>query len=48
MKSVQSYGLALAACILAIVPIHCCCILGVPFGIWGLVVLVREDVKAAF
>jgi hypothetical protein len=26
----------------------CCCVLGLPFGIWSLVVLLNEDVKNAF
>jgi hypothetical protein len=48
MKSLQNHGLALTACILAMVPLNCCCILGLPFGIWGLTVLNREEVKEAF
>ena len=48
MKNLRAYGLALTACVLAIVPIHCCCILGIPFGIWGLVVLNKPEVKDAF
>jgi predicted Zn finger-like uncharacterized protein len=48
LKNLQSYGLALTSCILAILPVHCCCILGLPFGIWGLVVLNNPDVKDAF
>ena len=45
----KSWGLALAGSILAMVNISgCCCILGLPFGIWALVILVRPDVKSAF
>jgi predicted Zn finger-like uncharacterized protein len=29
-------------------PLYCCCVLGLPFGIWSLVVLLSEDVKKAF
>ena len=49
MRQLQKYGLAMAACILAIIPIcsPCCC-LGIPFGVWGLVVLMKPEVKAAF
>jgi hypothetical protein len=49
MKNLQSYGLAMTACILACVPCcgPCFC-LGLVPGIWGLVVLNRADVKAAF
>jgi hypothetical protein len=48
MLQVRSWGLCLAACIVAVVPcVSPCLILGIPFGIWGLVVLMREDVKLA-
>jgi hypothetical protein len=40
--------MAMTAAILAIVPCSCCCILNMPFGIWSLVVLLNEQVKAAF
>jgi predicted Zn finger-like uncharacterized protein len=36
------------ACILAMIPCVNCCILGLPFGIWGLVVLNKPEVKDAF
>jgi predicted Zn finger-like uncharacterized protein len=48
MKGLRSYGLALTSCILGMLPIHCCCLLGLPFGIWGLVVLNKPEVKDAF
>lgn len=48
MKKLQSFGLAMTACVLAMLPIHCCCILGLPFGIWGLVTLNKPEVKNAF
>lgn len=49
MKEARSYGFALVAAILAMIPcISPCCCLGLPFGIWALVVLVKPDVKAAF
>jgi hypothetical protein len=44
----RSYGLALTACILAMLPCQCCCVLGLPFGIWGLVVMSKPEVKSAF
>jgi predicted Zn finger-like uncharacterized protein len=49
MKNLESYGLAMTGSILAMLPIlsPCCC-LGLPFGIWALVVLMNQDVKAAF
>ena len=49
MKNLQSYGFALAAAILAMIPcISPCCLLGLPIGIWAIVVLVKPEVKAAF
>lgn len=48
MRSLTNYGLAMTACILAMLPCGGCCILGLPFGIWGLVVLNRQEVKSAF
>lgn len=48
MQSLQSYGFALTASILCMLPCHSCCIVGLPIGIWSLVVLMQPDVKAAF
>ena len=49
MKNLESYGFAMASAIIAMVPcISPCCLLGLPFGIWALVVLSDAGVKAAF
>lgn len=49
MMSLQSYGLAMAASIVAMVPcLSPCCCLGIPTGIWAIVVLANAEVKAAF
>jgi hypothetical protein len=49
MKNLQSYGLAMTASILAMIPcVSPCCLLGLPFGIWAVVVLGRPEVKSAF
>jgi hypothetical protein len=49
MRKLQSYGLAMAASIIAMIPcVWPCCLLGLPFGIWALVVLSDSSVKAAF
>jgi len=49
MRTLKSYGLGLLACILSIVPCYWnCCFLGLPFGIWGLVVLMDQNVKHVF
>jgi TRAP-type uncharacterized transport system fused permease subunit len=49
MKGLQSHGLAMMASILAVIPcLSPCCLLGIPFGIWSLMVLSKPEVKAAF
>ena len=49
MKSLSNYGLAMTVSILAMIPcISPCCLLGIPIGIWALVVLLDSNVKAAF
>ena len=43
------WGLAVAGCFLAMFnPTDGCCILGLPVGIWGLVVLFNENTKRSF
>jgi len=52
MKKLQSWGLAVTASILAMIPcLSPCCInliIGLPIGIWALVILMKPEVKAAF
>jgi hypothetical protein len=49
MMSLQSYGLAMTGAVLAAIPcISPCCLLGQIAGIWGMVVLMSQDVKSAF
>jgi uncharacterized membrane protein len=48
MKNLQNHGFSVATCVLAMLPLHCCCIIGLPFGIWGLVTLNKPEVKDAF
>ena len=49
MQKLQNYGLVMAATIAAMIPcISPCCLLGLPIGIWALVVLMKPEVKAAF
>lgn len=49
MKKLESYGLAMAATIIAMVPcVSPCCLLGLPIGIWALVILLKPEVKSAF
>jgi hypothetical protein len=45
----RSFGLSRTAAILAVIPLTSCCfVIGIPFGIWALVVLSQPDVKALF
>ena len=50
MLRLQSHALAMATCIIAMLPftVGCCCLLGLPFGIWGLVVMNKPDVRSQF
>ncbi len=49
MLRFRSWGLALAASILAMVDIgNCCCLAGLPVGVWSIVVLSMSDVREAF
>jgi hypothetical protein len=48
MKQLQGYGLAMTAAIFALLPCGNCCCIGLPLGIWALVVLNRQEVKDAF
>ncbi len=49
MKNLENYGFAMAASIIAMVPCFSpCCLLGLPIGIWAVVVLSKPEVKSAF
>jgi hypothetical protein len=49
MRKLDSYGLAMTASIVALIPcISPCCVVGLPIGIWALVVLSKPEVKSAF
>jgi len=49
MMKLESHGLAMTSAILAMLPcISPCCFLGLPFGIWALIVLSDAQVKASF
>jgi hypothetical protein len=49
MTRLKSYGFSMAAAIMATIPgLSACCLIGVPFGLWALNVLKRQDVKDAF
>ncbi len=49
MQRLESFGLAVTSSILSLVPcVTCCCCLGIPFGVWALVVLNRSEVRSSF
>lgn len=48
MKELRGYGMAIAASIVAMIPCSCGCLVGLPIGIWALIVLMKPEVKEAF
>jgi hypothetical protein len=48
MKQLRGWNISMAASIAAMLPCSCCCIIGLPIGIWALVVLLKPEVKSAF
>ena len=49
MRQMQGWGLAMAGAIVAMIPcISPCCLLGIPIGIWAILVLIDDEVKQAF
>src|SRR5262249_9746071 len=49
MKRLESYGFVMTSAILAAIPcISPCCLVGLPVGIWALVVLNKPEVNSAF
>lgn len=48
MRSLQGYGLSMAAAIISIIPCNACCCITLPVGIWALVILMKPEVKASF
>jgi hypothetical protein len=48
MYRLQNWGLSMAGAIAAMLPCSICCVLGLPIGIWAVLVLLDNDVKAAF
>ena len=49
MRRLENHSFAMAAGVCAMIPcISPCCLLGLPFGIWALVVLNKPEVKSQF
>lgn len=49
MRKLESHGLAVAASVVALLPcVGPCCCVGLPVGIWSLIVLMKDEIKTAF
>ena len=48
MRSLESYGLAMGAAIVAMIPCGGCCCIGLPVGIWALITLMKPEIKSQF
>ena len=49
MKQLRNWNMAAAASVVAMIPcISPCCIIGLPIGIWSLIVLMKPEVKSSF
>ena len=48
MRNLEGHGLALGAAIVSIIPCSGCCCLGIPVGIWALVLLLKPEIKSQF
>jgi hypothetical protein len=49
MKQLRNWNMAVAASIVAMIPcLGPCCLVGIPIGIWAVIVLMKPDVKSAF
>jgi hypothetical protein len=49
MFTLTGYRMGMAGAVVSCIPVATgCCVTGIPFGLWALVVLVRPEVKAAF
>jgi ABC-type proline/glycine betaine transport system permease subunit len=50
MLRLKSWTAAVVANVMMMIPCitSCCCVIGVPLGIWGLIVLFDKNVKSAF
>jgi hypothetical protein len=48
MMRLSAYGFAMFTAVFAMLPCHCSCLLGLPFGIWAMIVLNRPEVRNSF
>ena len=48
MRNLKSYGIAMAACIVGLLPCQSCCCVTLPLAIWTLTILTRPEIKSSF
>ena len=49
MRRLRSYGLAMTSSVLSMIPcVTCCFCLGIPLGLWSIVVLSRAEIRDSF
>jgi len=48
MRSLRRHSSAVIGSVVVMLPCSGCCLLGIPLGIWSLIVLTRPDVKGVF
>lgn len=48
MRQLRNWTLSVGGAVAALLPCSICCLLGLPIGIWAIVVLIDEDVKRSF
>lgn len=49
MRELRSRSLSMTACVLTVIPcLGPCCLIGIPVGIWGIMVLNDPQVRTAF
>jgi type IV secretory pathway VirB2 component (pilin) len=48
MRSLKSYPVAIAACVIGMLPCTSCCCVTIPISIWALTILMRPEIKSSF
>ena len=48
MKQLRKWNISVGGAIAVMLPCSCCCLIGLPIGIWALIVLMKPEVKSAF
>ena len=48
MRNLKGYGLAIAACVIGMLPCTGCCCVTLPVAIWTLTILTRPEIKSSF